>query len=305
MSEPVATMATPHQVIKKIADQLQQAAHVANPAQEAEWILLHVLKSDRLHFWQTNPCSINEAQTQQLQTIVANRIQGQPLQHLLESQPFCGLDFKVNQHVLIPRPETEYLVELVQQKITAHFVASHQQALKILDIGAGSGAISLSLAHLIRGAQIEAIEPSPEAFQVLQTNWQNFFQKKLLQSNVKLLPVSWDQYCGQESVKSFTQRFDVVVSNPPYIDPADAHLLPAEVLDYEPHMALFSADNGNAITKQIIHQVKPLLSTSGFAILELNEKNADQLLVFAKALGWQGEILPDLTQKPRFLYLTP
>lgn len=296
---------TPRLLLQQITQSLQFSSLVANPAREAEWLILHVLQMTPIEFWQHDICLLTPAHKSVLDALVQKRLQGEPLQYLLGTQSFYGLTFFVDQSVLIPRPETEGLVELTLEKIKQEGLLKHvlpSEPLRILDVGAGSGAIALTLAHLLSEAQVCALEPSTAAFATLQKNYEHFKKQKIItQEQVQLLQYTWEQWLALQTTPTL---WDVVVSNPPYIDEADAHLLPSEVLQYEPHQALFSADHGNYLSKAIITGLNNQIKPAGFAILELNEKNADQLALFAQTQGFISVVCNDLTGRARYLYLT-
>ncbi|HEL1584403.1 TPA: peptide chain release factor N(5)-glutamine methyltransferase [Streptococcus suis] len=174
-----------------------------------------------------------------------------PAQYIIGKTDFHGLEFAVDERVLIPRPETEELVDLVLQE-------NSRADLRVLDIGTGSGAIAISLAHARPDWQVTAVDISPQALEVAQKNAENnAVQLNFIQSDVL------DQVTGQ---------FDLIISNPPYISPADKEEVGLNVLHSEPHLALFAEEDGLAIYRKIAEQAGDFLAENGKIYLEIGYK---------------------------------
>ncbi|MBY5006124.1 peptide chain release factor N(5)-glutamine methyltransferase [Streptococcus suis] len=174
-----------------------------------------------------------------------------PAQYIIGKTDFHGLEFAVDERVLIPRPETEELVDLVLQENSRAY-------LRVLDIGTGSGAIAISLAHARPDWQVTAVDVSPQALEVTQKNAENnAVQLDFIQSDVL------DQVTGQ---------FDLIISNPPYISPADKEEVGLNVLHSEPHLALFAEEDGLAIYRKIAEQAGDFLAENGKIYLEIGYK---------------------------------
>ena len=202
------------------------------------------------------------------------RIKGQPTQYITGRQEFYGREFRVTPDVLIPRPETEHLVE----------AALTQSAEAILDIGTGSGAIAVTLA-LETKAQVVATDVSLAALRIAQQN------ARALGSRVALM--------GCDLGAAFADGvFDLVVSNPPYIAARDRESLQPEVRDHEPALALFGGDDGVTIYRRLIPEASRLLRPGGWLMMELGDADA----VRGMCLGWTAvEILSDLAGIARVL----
>ncbi|MCQ8265104.1 peptide chain release factor N(5)-glutamine methyltransferase [Streptococcus suis] len=186
-----------------------------------------------------------------------------PAQYIIGKTDFHGLEFAVDERVLIPRPETEELVDLVLQE-------NSRADLRVLDIGTGSGAIAISLAHARPDWQVTAVDVSPQALEVTQKNAENnAVQLNFIQSDVL------DQVTGQ---------FDLIISNPPYISPADKEEVGLNVLHSEPHLALFAEEDGLAIYRKIAEQAGDFLAENGKIYLEIGYK--------------QGQAVSNLFQTP-------
>ncbi|HFH9837825.1 TPA: peptide chain release factor N(5)-glutamine methyltransferase [Streptococcus suis] len=174
-----------------------------------------------------------------------------PAQYIIGKADFHGLEFAVDERVLIPRPETEELVDLVLQE-------NSRTGLRVLDIGTGSGAIAISLAHARPDWQVTAADISPQALEVAHKNAQaHGVQIDFIQSDV------WDKVTG---------RFDLIVSNPPYISPDDRAEVGLNVLLSEPHLALFAEEDGLAIYRKIAEQSEDFLEENGKIYLEIGYK---------------------------------
>ena len=193
------------------------------------------------------------------------RAGGYPLQYILGSWEFMGLTFKVNESVLIPRPDTETLVE---------YIINHGKSPKILDMCTGSGCIGISLAHYLKDADITLADISEKALEVARENAEkNGVNVKII--NADLLDGS-QKYFENES-------FDIIVSNPPYIKAGDKDMLSGEVL-CEPHIALFSGENGTDHYKALINLWKDALKKDGLMVLESGYDTwQDIVLLFERA----------------------
>lgn len=212
------------------------------------------------------------------QLILKELLEGSPIQYLIHEAPFYGLDFYVDENVLIPRPETE---ELVHWVITENQNYEH----KILDIGTGSGCISIVLAKHLSRATVSACDISLEALSVARKNAQlqgvtiDFFQHNILNGNIG--------------------HFDLIVSNPPYISFAEKNTMHQNVLDHEPHLALFvNHDNPLIFYQAIIKQAKAYGTTCYFETSEFYKKEFDQWLTSQELKYTWKE---DFQGKSRFL----
>ncbi len=182
--------------------------------------------------------------------------QHRPAQYIVGKTDFHGLEFAVDERVLIPRPETEELVDLILQE-------NSRAALRVLDIGTGSGAIAISLAKARPDWEILAVDISPEALELAQEN---------AASNQVAV-----QFLQSDLFQAITGQFDLIVSNPPYISPADTDEVGINVLLSEPHLALFAEEDGLAIYRQIAEQAGQFLRENGKVYLEIGYKQGQAL----------------------------
>ena len=227
-------------------------------SQDARHLLCHVAQCTHAHLYSQAQQVLTQQQQIQLKHFLHRRQQGEPLAYLLGTQPFYGLTLTVTPDTLIPRADTEALVDWVLQQGTP------QQPLTLVDLGTGSGAIALAVAAARPHWSIVAVEHSAPALAVAQHNAQQ----------LGLQRIHWKQ--GNWLVGHPPAHYDIIVSNPPYIAAGDPDLQPS-VLRYEPHTALIAADNGLADLRQIVHQGFHCLKPLGYLALEHGYTQADQV----------------------------
>lgn len=228
---------------------LLQGAHRYIDDIDARLLLQHVLNRNTVFLVAHPDYVLTNEQANAFQSLVSKRIAGEPVAYLIGEREFYDLTLKVTSAVLIPRPETELLVELALSRIPVN------QACHILDLGTGSGAIAIALAKHRPLARILAIDYSPEALSVTRQN-----VEKLGVTNVLLREGSWFDELDQE-------KFDLIVSNPPYVAEGDPHLDQGD-LRFEPQIALTAPDEGLACIRQIITKAPDFLVTGGELLLE-------------------------------------
>lgn len=207
------------------------------------------------------------------------------MQHLLGTQAFWRHEFRVTPDVLIPRPETELLVEAALGRLRSH---EHPV---VVDVGTGSGCIALSLAAELNAAEIHATDVSAAALGVARDN----AARLGLSARVHF-------HQGDLLAPVAGLRFDLIASNPPYVDPALAPTLAPEVRDHEPALALFPPADAYAIYRRLIPAAQALLKPSGYLLLEVGQGMADEVARLARGADFTvDEILPDLQSIPRAL----
>lgn len=227
--------------------------------------------------------TIDEIQHHALEQAVGRLLKGEPIQYVTGVAEFCDLKFKVNESVLIPRPETEEMV----QKIVAQDI--HPK--RIWDIGTGSGCIAVSLAKCFPDAEVFAFDVSEKALRVAESN--------AVLNKVKVNFIHDDVLNPQSEI--FSQPVDLVVSNPPYVCEKERKTMENNVLDWEPENALFVPD-GNPLLfyRQILHLASAQLTENGQVWLEINEAFGAEMLGLCKAEGFdKAEIFNDFAEKPR------
>ncbi|MFK7774792.1 MAG: peptide chain release factor N(5)-glutamine methyltransferase [Saprospiraceae bacterium] len=225
-----------------------------------------------------------------LEKIITRLLQNEPVQYILGEADFYGYKFKVNEHVLIPRQDTEELVFYVKNTIKS-FVK--KDAITLLDIGTGSGCIPITLKKIFPKTNIHALDVSEDALTIAKKNAENlqaeitFYHKSILEKE------DWDSL----------PNFDIIVSNPPYIPHREAHLMPENVKQFEPHLALFIDDENPLIFYEMIADfAKQKLNNDGYLFFETNEFNAKEVLKMLRNKTFTSVVLEqDMEGKDRMI----
>lgn len=250
------------------------AARAKLPASEARLLLGHVLGRPAAWLIAHDDQDLDEDELLAFASLVARRAGGEPVAYLLGFREFFGREFAVSPSVLIPRPETELLVDIVLAGVGADGTAT---SLRILDLGTGSGCIAITLALEIRQAQVTAVDASAAALSVARGNAER------LGASLRLLQSDWfDQLAGE--------KFDLIVANPPYIAAADAHLAAGD-LRHEPDAALASGADGLDAIRRIIAAAPAHMAPGGQLWLE---HGYDQAVAVRELLSAAG--LADIEQ---------
>ena len=244
-------------------------------------LLLHLIGRDRA-FLLTHPDTpLTAEQVAQYESWLERRAAHEPIQYILGEQEFFGLTFTVTRDVLIPRPETEHLVEAVLARVP------HDQPLCIADIGTGSGAIAVALAQSLPQAQVTALDISVAALAVAKGNAEAhhvYDRMRFLQSDLLSAVVG--------------ERFDAIVSNPPYVAEGDRASLEPQVRDYEPASALFAGPSGLDVYERLIPEAYEALKPGGWLLMEIGQGQRDALAQLLS--GWsQISFVDDLQGIPR------
>ncbi|MGI4831054.1 MAG: peptide chain release factor N(5)-glutamine methyltransferase [Janthinobacterium lividum] len=265
---------------------VQAASRVAR--RHAETLLLHVLGRDRAWLLAHPEALLTPPQHTAFDALITRRAAHEPLQYLTGHQEFYGLDLHVSPAVLIPRPETELLVEAVLDWAQEQLPAS----LHFIDVGTGSGAIALALATHLASAEITALDLSLEALAVAQGN----AQRLGLAKRVRFLHS--DLLNAVPPNLTAGHRIDAIVSNPPYVPQRDKPTLQPEVSDFEPHGALFAGDDGLAIYQRLIPEAFALLRPRGLLAMEFGFGQKTDLATLLHS--WANvRFLDDLAGIPR------
>jgi release factor glutamine methyltransferase len=222
-----------------------------NPRLNIELLLAHVLQKRRLDLYLQFEQELDEATLARLRELVRRRAAGEPIQYVTGEAAFYGLTFAVNRDVLIPRPETELLVEAVVKRAKPDAT--------ILDVGTGSGCIAVTLAKQLPAARIFAVDASAAALAVARAN----ARRHGVEKNARFLQ--------GDLLEAFSDNVgaDVIVSNPPYIARGDWATLPKEVRDFEPVPALVAGEDGLEVIRRLVKTAKRVLAASGLVALEI------------------------------------
>ncbi|KGE13255.1 peptide chain release factor N(5)-glutamine methyltransferase [Sphingobacterium deserti] len=247
-----------------------------------------VTKKKAIQFVLENKQEVNEEAYQQFVYILDGLQAGRPIQHIIGEADFFGLRFDVNEHTLIPRPETEELADWI---ISAHKL---EKELSILDVGTGSGCIAITLAKHLPSARVDAIDISADAIAVARKNATklnvdvNFIEADILE---------WDLFMEQ------SQQYDIIVSNPPYITPKEQGHMHANVLQYEPHNALFVEEHNPLIFyATTVELAKQHLKDRGAIYFEINQYLSGQTIDLIRKKGFENIVLrKDLNDVERMI----
>jgi release factor glutamine methyltransferase len=272
----------------------------------AELLLMHALGRDRTWLYAHATDALDAESLQRYLALIARRAAGEPTQYIVGKQEFWGLEFEVTPAVLIPRPETEHIIEVALARIGER---NRAVPLSIADVGTGSGCIAVALAKVFPNAQIVATDISPEALEVARRNAVRhesldrieFVEDDLL---THLLPEeSSKRPLGEDWALPLGPEFDLIVSNPPYVALSDAESLQREVRDHEPKLALFGGPTGVEIYSRLIEQAETAVCARGFVVLELGYGRADRVREMIGSRGaWKNiTITNDLAGIPRVL----
>jgi release factor glutamine methyltransferase len=250
---------TIHELLKVTTDYLTQKG-IESPRLSAEMLLAHQLNLSRVNLYLDFDKPLGEEEVAGFRNLIRRRLRREPLQYITGHQEFWSLDFQVAPPVLIPRPETEVLVEQVMRLLKEERLPEKDRP-KILDLGTGCGALAVSLAREIKGAALWATDVSEEALQVARLNAQ---AHEVAERIVFKTGDLWQPLRGKDI------RFDVIVSNPPYVDSGVFHTLPCEVRDYEPRAALDGQEGGMFYIEKIISEAGDYLNPGGWVLIEMD-----------------------------------
>ena len=279
-------------VVADIVQFFREELHACYDVEELEEIIWlsfnHVLGFSRSDLTLRSKHRVQQSELLKLNFICKDLRMGKPIQYVLGETEFCGMKLKVNESVLIPRPETEEMVYLFQSLMKEETFTERPR--RILDIGTGSGCIALAVKKLIPGFEVWASDVSPEALAVAQYNaTQQHIEINFVQDDI-LNPAELLQH----------GNFSVILSNPPYISIQEKYTLHSRVLDHEPHLALFAHEEDALVFYRAIFNFAPRVKTT-FLLMELHPDFATQVLEIGEKSGYHCEIIQDMYGKKRFL----
>ncbi len=264
------------------------AAEVPSPRLNAEILMTFTLGRDRSYLFAHPERELSPEEQYRYEEVITQREQGCPTQYITGHQEFWGLDLLVSPAVLIPRPETEHVVETVLELVKEHYRENHAR-IKIVDVGTGSGCISLALATELPQAEIHACDISDEALEMARVNAARLgLGSRVLIRKSDLLSV-YEQ-----------GTFDFVVSNPPYVGEGEADKVQKQVKDFEPKIAVFSGAEGMDIYRRLLPQSHEVLRFGGWFVTEIGfsiEEKTKRLM-----RGWEDvRTTADLQGIPRVI----
>src|ERR1700727_927224 len=253
------------------------AAHVPSPRLNAELLLMFVLNCDRAYLFAHPERDLTEDEQSTYQTVLAERVRGVPAQYITGHQEFWGMDLIVAPAVLIPRPETEHLIEAMlelrkadvgpltsDRSLPTPDAGGQGSALRIADVGTGSGAIALALAREFPHAEIHATDTSTPALEIARAN----AARLQLENHI--------QFHQAGLLAGLNPPFDFIVSNPPYVGESEEDEVQLEVRKFEPRSAVFAGPTGLEIIARLIPQAHAALRSRGWLIMEISGTIADR-----------------------------
>jgi len=268
--------------VLKEATGFLEARQIEAPRLNAERLMAHVLGLSRVELYLRFDQPLEPGERQAYKAVLRQRAGGTPLQYILGETEFMSLNFRVNPAVLIPRPETETLVEFVMHQ---HPV---ERAVSLIDVGTGSGAIALSLAHYLPQASVTALDISQHA---LETAKQNAEQLGL---SDRLHWQRGDLY-SDDFVRSIGKTFDAVVSNPPYVTLAEYAALATEIREHEPRLALCDEGDGLSAYRHLAGHAATLLKPGGLLAVEVGDTQSEAVQAIFQTAGLLAvDIIKDL-----------
>ncbi len=266
---------------------------IESPRLAAEALLAHVLGMKRIGLYLDFDRPLLAAEVSQFRELIRRRVAREPLQYITGRQEFWSLDFEVGPHVLIPRPETELLVEYGIRQCKA-MISSNLQQVNVLDLCTGCGAVAVSIAKEIAVARLWAIDISPDAISVAKRN----AQKHGVMNRIKFL--EGDLF---EPIQDKNIHFHLIVSNPPYVAQEDYDELPPEVKDFEPRISLDGGPGGMVVIKRILQEAPEFLTSMGVVMIEMDPGQIKKAMDLASSLpGFEGsEVVKDYSGRERVI----
>ena len=271
------------QALASAVDRLE-AADVGSPRMNAEVLLMFVLGVNRAYLYAHPERELTAEEESRYNETLAQRATGMPSQYITGHQEFWGLDFIVSPAVLIPRPETEHLVETVLE------LARGIPNPKLVDVGTGSGCIALALAHELKDAEVYGLDISCEALEIAR-------------ANAARLQLETRVHFAQSNVLealSDVLDFDFVVSNPPYVGFGEADKVQRSVRNFEPRAAVFAGEQGLHVIGTLVEQAHTALKPGGWLAVEIGYSMRDAVLNLLDPTLWEYvNVVPDLQGIPR------
>jgi release factor glutamine methyltransferase len=263
------------------------AASVGSPRMNAELLLMFTLGCDRAYLYGHSERQLSAEEEGRYRQAIAQRSRGIPAQYITGHQEFWGMDLIVSPAVLIPRPETEHVIETVVRLADEGRASAPEASLRIVDVGTGSGCIALALAEELPAAEIHATDISPGALEIARANAaRHQLERRICFHEADLLAGFAPGF------------FDFVVSNPPYVGESEQDSVQLEVRKFEPRNAVFAGPTGTEVIARLIPQADSVLRPGGWFVIEISGTIVDR--VQRLLTGWQRvQITNDLRDIPR------
>jgi len=265
----------------RLAREKLKASGISQASREAKSLLAFVLRKDKIFLVAHSEYELSAVEEKRFRELLLRRAEREPFQYITGRQEFYNLDFAVTKDVLIPRPETELIV--------AAAIEITKDNARFCEVGIGSGCISISILHAVKTASAIGLDISEKALKVARENAETHLVAERLELK------SSDVFKNLQN-----EKFDLIVSNPPYIPVEDVKTLQAEVRDYEPPAALTDGADGLSIVRKIIVGAPIFLKAGGFLLMEIGiNQEVGVREMFDKTVWREIEILPDLQNIPR------
>jgi release factor glutamine methyltransferase len=265
------------------------AENVPSPRMNAELLLLFTLGCDRAYLYAHPERELAAEEQSRFEAALAERARGVPAQYITGHQEFWGMDLIVSPAVLIPRPETEHVIETVLELSGANRISRRGRpphTVRIADVGTGSGCIALALAKELPEAEIHATDISPAALEIARANTARHQLEKRI------------HFHQTDLLEGLIPGFDFIASNPPYVGDSEKDQVQLEVRRFEPRVAVFAGRTGAEVIARLIPQAYGALRSGGWLVVEISGTIADAVRNFLK--GWEEvAIIPDLQSIPR------
>jgi release factor glutamine methyltransferase len=268
------------------------AENVPSPRWNAELLLKFVLDCDRAYLFSHPERKLTQEEEARYDGALVERSRGMPAQYITGHQEFWGMDLIVTSAVLIPRPETEHVVETALELAKTAFgvrtsdLSGQQPALRIADVGTGSGCIALALAQELPGAEIHATDISAAALEIARAN----AARHRLENRIR--------FHQKDLLEGLSGSFDMILSNPPYVGESERDQVQLEVRKFEPRTAVFAGSTGTEVIARLIPQAKAALVPGGRLVMEISGTIADDVRRLLQ--GWEDvQVTADLQSIPR------
>jgi len=270
--------------------ELLQSRGVVDAPLEASMLLEHITGFDRTTLLRDGRQPVHQSWIDELTLLVERRLRGEPVQYIIGNAWFYGRCFAVDPHVLIPRPETELLVETALRLLPRP--NGHGATCRAVDVGTGSGVVAITIALEHPGVHLIATDVSIEALRLARAN------------SVRHGVANTIQFCAMESLSGLRGSFELIVSNPPYVIHETVQSLQPEVRDYEPRVALDGGSDGLDVIRSLVDQSAGNMKDNGAIVLEVGEGQAEAVrALFERAHVWKDiQIVNDYAGIPRIVH---
>lgn len=273
------------EVLKNASAQLQSAG-ISSARLDSELILCKVLHVERIYLYSNPEKILSEKELEEFQLLLEQRLQRKPIQYITGKQEFWSRDFVLNDEVLVPRPETELLIETIIVDAEKLFLnaESEGRSLRILDVGTGSGIIAITIKNILRSAIVVATDISYGALKIAKLNSSINVQRDNIYGNIRFIEADIFQAFSDSLVEK-KKAFDIIVANPPYISSVEIDRLQPEVSKWEPRVALDGGDRGTEIIEKIIRAAWEYLIPGGMLLIETGESQKEELIKIIDSCG--------------------